>query len=389
MKPAAHLFVLSWELKYAGGVNEVVRNLFAEFAAKGPRRPMVFTSDWGHTFPAVAEDEGRPTIRFRLRPPYERGHAVKSLLLFLLHLPLTLWRLGAVLRRENVTVVNPHYPGLQFWNFLLARRLGFWRGTLLLSPHGDEVLDATRTRGWERFWWRGIFRAADAIVTPSRHLEEEVAKLDPRLRDKITVVYNGVDAARLEELAEAGDALPSGLDGQPYVLNVGSFEPRKAQDVLLEAFRRVADVRPGIRLVLVGGAGPWSARTDGMIAEHGLSDRVSRYEAVPFPTVVALLRHAELLALPSRHETFGIVLAEAGVFGVPSVAARVGGVPEVIQDGVNGRLVDVEDADALADAILALLDSKEDRERLGAGMRKAVDERFNWSRARDLYAEIV
>lgn len=385
-----HMFVLPWELRHPGGVNEVVRNLLAGFERDGPLRPAVLTSDWSCPRPDVRVVDGRTTVHARLRIPCDEARPLKSFLLFCVTLPFALWRLGRALRRERVAVVNPHYPTLAAWNFVLARRLGFWRGRIVLSPHGDDMLHASRTRGWERLWWRGLYRAADVIVTPSNHLRDEVLRLDPSLEPRISVVYNGVDAPRLRAIAGSADAaLPPELKGRRYVLNVGSFEPRKAQDVLLRAFRRVVDAVPDARLVLVGGAGPWSPRMAAMIAEAGLTGHVHRYESAPFTTVVALLRHAELLALPSRHETFGIALIEAGLFGVPAVATRVGGIPEVIEDGVNGRLIEPEDADVLSERIAELLRSPADRHRLGAAMRRSVDERFGWDRARESYARIL
>ena len=155
MPRETHLFVLPWGLDHPGGVNEVVRNLHAQFERSGPRRPAVLSCDWSRARPEVTTADGRTTVRARLRLPFDAAHPVRSRLAHWATLPRSLWRLGRVLKQERVAVVNPHYPTLAAWNFVLARRFGFWDGRVILSPHGDDMLHASRTRGPERRWWEG------------------------------------------------------------------------------------------------------------------------------------------------------------------------------------------------------------------------------------------
>jgi glycogen(starch) synthase len=110
---------------------------------------------------------------------------------------------------------------------------------------------------------------------------------------------------------------------------------------------------------------------------------------LPHEQTLAAIAGAELLVLPSRREPFGIVLLEAGSLGVPVVASRVGGIPEIVEDDASGRLVAPDDAGALARAIGELLGDRAEAQRLAANLRRAAETRFTWRRAADRYAAIL
>jgi glycosyltransferase involved in cell wall biosynthesis len=93
--------------------------------------------------------------------------------------------------------------------------------------------------------------------------------------------------------------------------------------------------------------------------------------------------------LPSRKESFGIVLLEAGAFGVPVIASRVGGIPEIIEDGITGLLVPAEDAVALAECMTSVLSSTDFAESMGARLRQHVEANFAWSSALEKYSAFV
>ncbi|MGH7162403.1 MAG: glycosyltransferase family 4 protein, partial [Planctomycetota bacterium] len=382
-----HLFVLPWDLSHqAGGVNQVVASLWREMERHGSPRPAVLVTRWESARPETAVVEGRTTVYLRLRSPHDPASPLRSFALFLATLPATLWRLRRIARRQRVATFNPHYPGLWAWNFLLLRGSRLVRCRIVLSVHGNDLDAWSAGSPWVRFLWRRLVRGVDSVVACSRELANRIATLDPACARRTAVIHNGVDAAGLRAKAEGDPSLPEELRGRPYVLHVGSFERRKAHDVLFEAFRRVSADRPGIHLALAGGTGPLSPEMPGMIAAAGLAGRAHIFENVPHDRVAALLAGALAFALPSRYEGFPLVLLEAGVFGLPVVATAVGGVGELIRDGEDGLLVRPDDAPALADRLARLLDSADERARLGASLRRTVEERFTWERVRARYA---
>lgn len=104
-------------------------------------------------------------------------------------------------------------------------------------------------------------------------------------------------------------------------------------------------------------------------------------ENVPHATVIGCLRKAAAFCLPSRIEPFGIAILEAGALRVPVVATRVGGIPEIVTDGITGRLVPADDVAALATALAELLASPQERDRLAENLHRRVRDEFTWQRA--------
>jgi glycosyltransferase involved in cell wall biosynthesis len=150
---------------------------------------------------------------------------------------------------------------------------------------------------------------------------------------------------------------------------VGRIEPRKGPLDLVLAAPAIKASLPGARIVIVG-ADPY--RSDpGYVASVRAARDVEHYGWVD--EGAGLMRHLDVLVAPSREEPFGTVLAEAMAVGTPVVATAVGGVPEVVQDGVSGRLVAPGDHDALAAAVLDVLAH---RAEMGAAAAVAA-RRFN------------
>src|SRR5262249_27551186 len=154
---------------------------------------------------------------------------------------------------------------------------------------------------------------------------------------------------------------------------VARMTPQKGQDLLLRAFARVHDDVKASRLLLVGD-GAQRARYEEMSERLGLTGSV-RFLGVR-KDVPDLLRASDVLALPSRHEGFGLVLAEALACGVPVVATNAGPMPEIVRDGQTGRLFAEEDVAALGAALLELLLDPARRREMGARGREDVKARF-------------
>jgi glycosyltransferase involved in cell wall biosynthesis len=206
-------------------------------------------------------------------------------------------------------------------------------------------------------------------------------------RARLVLADSRAVAARLEGLDPVVVGCPVELDpphvpapwngGGPIVGFVGRIEPRKAPDVLAAAAPAIRAGAPAARVVLVGDE-TFSTASDyarGVVSspdvEHlGWSDHAP-----------GLMRHLDVLVLPSRSEPFGTVLAEAMAVGTPVVATRVDGLPEVVDDGVTGILVPPDDPPALAAAVLRVL---ERREEMGAAAAQAAR---RWDA--DAYAERV
>ncbi|GIU91549.1 MAG: D-inositol 3-phosphate glycosyltransferase [Acidimicrobiia bacterium] len=176
------------------------------------------------------------------------------------------------------------------------------------------------------------------------------------------------------------------------VLYAGRIQPLKAVDVALAAFAEVRrDVADARMLILGGPSGRGGARElarlQAYVTEAGIADRVEFRSPVPHRELVWYYRTADVVIVPSRSESFGLVAAEAQACGVPVIASRVGGLGHVVSDGVTGILVDGWDPADYAVALRKLLTAPE----LAAEMGRAGVEwsaRFSWDAAVDRLLEL-
>ncbi|NBM18158.1 glycogen synthase [Streptomyces sp. GC420] len=236
---------------------------------------------------------------------------------------------------------------------------------------------------------RTAVEAADAVVAVSGSMRDDVLRCYPALDpDRVHVVHNGIDTL-LYRPQPGRDVLERlGVDqDRPYVLFVGRITRQKGVPHLLRAAR---SLDPSAQLVLCAGAPdtPEIGREfEELVGELG-RDRTGVFwirEMLPRPDVVQLLTHAALFVCPSVYEPLGIVNLEAMACGTPVVASAVGGIPEVVEDGVGGLLVPYRESDpaafeaGLAAAMNRLVAEPATAARMGAaGRRRAVGE-FGWN----------
>lgn len=184
------------------------------------------------------------------------------------------------------------------------------------------------------------------------------------------------------------------------ILFVGRLEHRKGIDILLEAAGEVCSSMPEARFLIAGDASMststgqmWPQRFSSDPATLAWRDRVSFLGTVSDEELDQLYRRCDIVVVPSRFESFGLPLIEAMMRGRPVVASAVGGMEEIVEEGVNGLLVPAEDADALARALRRLVASATERHRFGEHSRRLFLERYEQSRmidgARRFYGQLV
>jgi glycosyltransferase involved in cell wall biosynthesis len=176
---------------------------------------------------------------------------------------------------------------------------------------------------------------------------------------------------------------PTPLPADPVALFVGVLERYKAVEVLAGAWRLAAARVPAARLRLVG-RGTMREVAEGLVIEF--PGRVTWRESLTTPQVAAAMDEAKALVLPSRSEGLPRIVVEAFCRGRAVVGARAGGIPDIVEDGVNGLLVAPEDAGALADALVRVLSDAALAERLGQGARQTADA---WLASPEEYARRV
>jgi glycosyltransferase involved in cell wall biosynthesis len=257
----------------------------------------------------------------------------------------------------------------------------------------------------------GRLRQTDLIVGCSDYITSKVRLRFPHFADRCRTVYNGVDPDNFSSLGR-----PTKRNGEESILFLGRVSPEKGVHILLDAFRDVVARHPQAQLKIVGSTG--SVPFDFVVAlsdddhvsrlaafYHGKGRRTDHYADylhkqlsppewkqvsflgfVPHSGVVDHYRNADVFVFTSVwDEPFGIPMIEAMACGVPVVAAQGGAVPEIVEDGETGLLVERGNATALAEAILRLLGDRDLRNSMGEAGRHRVLEHFTWDRvAEDL-----
>jgi glycosyltransferase involved in cell wall biosynthesis len=219
------------------------------------------------------------------------------------------------------------------------------------------------------------YRLYDRVITISAAIAEGLvaAGVD---RGKIRIVHSTVPPHGPAAPWERGRFERAfGLAPAHCVVGMAAqFIERKGHGILLDAVPRLIEARPELRFLLVG-QGPLGAAIAQRIRDDGLGDHV----LLPGfrPDLADFIGCFDLLVHPALDEGLGVVLLEASAAGVPIVAARAGGIPEAVRDGVNGLLVPPADAAALVEAVLRLAVSPALRAELGAGGRRLMDEEFS------------
>jgi glycosyltransferase involved in cell wall biosynthesis len=217
-----------------------------------------------------------------------------------------------------------------------------------------EALKSLRT------WWT---KRAHQVIVPSRYLARWVAQLGiPEWQ--ISVIYNALDP--MHAILPAEVPLPTPVN----VVTICRLIPLKRVNYIIEAISKCE----GVGLVIIGD-GPERAALEGVARATGLSERVYFAGQRPKREALSLLAACDLLVLNSTHEAFPHVILEAMNLGLPVIATAVGGTPEIVQDGENGRLIAPDAPGALAEALLKLVSSLAERQRLAYGAQRNA-ERF-------------
>jgi glycosyltransferase involved in cell wall biosynthesis len=218
-----------------------------------------------------------------------------------------------------------------------------------------------------------LLLAGVVIANSESTLAWIASSLGQRVLRRSRVVHNGVRSP-----SSAAAPLAEVVPGAKRLVVVGRLTPRKGQDLAISATALVRQAGFDARLTLVGDGYPGY---EGLVAGlHALADSEGISDVTEFAGFqdpVPYLTAADLVLVPSRVESFGLVAAEALLLGRPVVAARIGGLPEVIRDGVTGVLVDPDDPQALADAVVALLSDPSAARALGDAGLADARERFS------------
>lgn len=367
----------------AGGMNVYVLQTALQLARRGVAVDVFTRATSSSDEPVVQVAEG-VTVRNVVAGPFEG--------LDKYDLPTQLCAFTAGVLRAEANHEPGHYD-LVHSHYWLSGQVGWlardrWGVPLVHTAHtlaavknkslaaGDRPEPALRAVGEQQ-----VVDEADRLIVNTKDEAEQLVSLHHADPMRIDVVHPGVDLQTFTPGDRNTARAELGLDPrEPVVAFVGRIQPLKAPDLLV----RAAALLPGVRVLVVGGpsgsglAEP--AALQELVSQLGIADRVTFLPPQSRERLAQVYRAADIVAVPSYSESFGLVAVEAQACGTPVVAAAVGGLPVAVVDGRTGLLVPTHSVDDWASALSNLLG------RTGSDTSRAAVEHaagFSWSHTAD------
>jgi len=330
---------------------------------------------------------------YRVRRHYPAGAAGELFrqLVFIRHLV-------RILRRERPQVVHCHDCHLHsLLAGLLARLLGVatvakFTGDVVWEKANRRALRAASISAAHRLNWR--FRLLGWIERQVLHRFDVVCAASESRRNDLRETL-GIDPGKICVLPNyiplPGRRPENGADGCGsdflYIVSAGRFAPHKRLDVTLQALAALG--RPHVRLRLIGGGDELEEKqVAALIEKLGVQDRVIRLGNLPYCELIRTMESSHILLSTSEEEGFGIVFVEAMAAGLPVIAMRTGGIPEVVPDGQAGFLIEPGNVPLIVEKLRVLLDDPALRRQLavyGKAYARRFDLEEHWEAFVDLY----
>jgi len=299
------------------------------------------------------------------------------------HFFATAHRLSSLLRKRDFDIVHAH-----LWNSIVAvglSKVRYSKEKRFLTFHNSSYQHfraRSIVRRIRKIFDRLLLRySIDQCVAVTRF----IATSNQRLLGvpRVEMIFNGIDLAGLpvfakEEREEIRQRLGCG-EGDFLIVTAGRLAEQKGQSFLIESIGLLNPQTPNIKGVIFG-EGPARQELQNQIASRGLESKISMPGSVEQASLFRAMAAADVFVFPSIREPFGLAAAEAMARGTPIVASAVDGLPELIEDGVSGKLVQAGDAADLAHAISALVSDPALRLQYATAAKKRARELFDIAR---------
>lgn len=248
-----------------------------------------------------------------------------------------------------------------------------------------------------------MLQSVDGIIVNSQYLKKEITQRFPSLTTAISVNPLGVSLEDFVprwtpsgELLREGRLADFGWDNRKVILFIGRLLPTKGVHHLIEAFPAILEKEKDAMLAIVGSVFYGVDRETEYVRRlkvlaEPYKDRVIFLPYAPYPRVADWYNLADIVVVPSGdEEAFGLVNVEAMASAVPVVATEVGGIPEIVKDGITGVLLTPGELDrCLGDRILRLLESEEERRNMGRAGRELARIRFRWQHTAERWVSLM
>lgn len=266
---------------------------------------------------------------------------------------------------------------------------------VVLMVHGAEVFVLGKNPVL-----KFVLKHADCLISNSTFTRDKTHEVYPA--EYSVVIPPGVDTNRFYRQSKIPNLRHhlNITDDEVFVFTLGKFIPRKGFEYLIKAFHIIVNQK-GIKdlKLRIGGRGPLRPKYKRLIQQYSLNDFIGFLEYIRDEDIVSYYSNADIFVLPSiiddRGDTegLGVVFLEANACQTSVIGSKVGGIPDIIKNGVNGFLVEQKNPNDLAEKIIKLAHDRKLREQMGENGRKVVNENFNWDhltkRIIDVYHQVL
>jgi L-malate glycosyltransferase len=297
------------------------------------------------------------------------------------------FRLSAYLRREKFDVVHTH----DLWSNLMGVTAARLAGVPAIVSSRRDLAHFDWYQGKRRHWLRRIQNLSGVVLANATPIQDALISEDGFAPEKLRVIHNGVDTEKFQRARRDRARLFPDVENERLVVLVGNMHSDvKGHPWLIAAAPALVHEFPEVRFVFAGD-GELRPKFEAQAAKLGLASKfmfLGTRRDIP-----EILASCDIAVLPSRAEGLPNAVLEYMSAGLPTIASRVGGNAELVQDGLTGLLVPPENADALAGALVQLFRNPEQARQIGsAGQRFAV-ENFSFERlireVDELYTELL
>ncbi|MGN7409740.1 MULTISPECIES: N-acetyl-alpha-D-glucosaminyl L-malate synthase BshA [unclassified Sporosarcina] len=280
-------------------------------------------------------------------------------------------RIGQVVEEHQLDLLHVHYAVPHAVSAVLAKDMIQSDIGIITTLHGTDVTILGHDPALRNTVKYGIDKS-DITTAVSDSLRKETIELIEPTKDIITI-YNFIDEDTYHPV-ECG-SLREDFDikkDEKVVIHISNFRSVKRIPDLIRAFAKIVEKVPS-KLLLVG-EGPEVPRIRRLVDMLGVTEKViftGKRDDLP-----ELLSFSDVMVLPSEKEAFGLVLLEGFACGVPAVGTKAGGIPEVIEEGINGHIVPIGDPDAIAEKTLRILSDSDVHQQMKENAMKTVKGKF-------------
>ncbi len=382
--PAKKIHVLQVTiLRYpeiVGGVDTMVSMLINALLPHANCSVLV-PGSWEDTELSVKQSGEVTVYSIRFRMPFDKKHPVKNFLAWLVECPRTLITLSNIVKNGHIDIIHLHLLQSFHYYFRLLKWLS--KTPYIVTLHRSDVVEFDKLSLSDKLLAKFALAGSSYVNAVSAGLAS-LANERFSTQKKIVPIYNGLNLDYIENIYAQSQY---NRFTYPYFVMIGSFDPYKDHLTAIKAWAYLKKTHPHVHLIIAG-EGDLQPQYESCIKEGNCQDTVHIIGQVSHAEVIGLLKYALGMVFPSINEGLGYVLLEAGAIGTPVICSNIEPFIEIVEHERNGLLFPVQDSQAIADAVVRIIDNPDWAKQLGMELKTKIHQNFSAEKMASNYLEV-